>query len=143
MKEFMYDVDSGVIAAALLGSMVVRVELGYRIGLRMRHRANDDSKSHINAIQGSILGILALLLGFTFSLSLQRFDSRSEAVVEEANAIGTAWLRTQMLPEQIRVEVQATMREYAEVRVQATSISQVERAGAVSPGTGRRRAATS
>lgn len=128
MKEFMYGIDSGVIAAALLVSMVVLVEVGHRIGLRVRDRANDDSKSHISAIQGSILGILALLLGFTFSLSLQRFDSRSEAVVEEANAIGTAWLRTRMLPEQLRAEVQATMREYAEVRVQATSISQIERA---------------
>lgn len=128
MPEFMYDVRSSVIAAILLVSMIALVEVGYRLGLRKQAGVSEDSKSHINAIQGSMLGILALLLGFTFSLSLQRYDSRSAAVVEEANAIGTAWLRTQLLPAALRDEVQATMHEYTDVRVQATSISQVERA---------------
>jgi len=44
------------------------------------------------------LGLLALLLGFTFSMSMQRYDDRSQAVIEEANAIGTAVLRVQLLP---------------------------------------------
>src|SRR4051812_5901083 len=44
---------------------------------------DDDSKAHINATQSSTLGILALLLAFTFSLSLQRFDTRSDAMVDE------------------------------------------------------------
>lgn len=119
MDEMLYDIDSGLIAVALFISMAVAMELGYRIGLWTRASANDASKEHINGIQASILGILALLLGFTFSLSLQRFDSRSEAVVEEANAIGTAYLRAQLLPTPLRADVQAQLRNYVDLRVQA------------------------
>jgi len=119
MNELLYDIDSGLIAVALFISMALAMELGYRIGLWNKMTANDASKEHINSIQASILGILALLLGFTFSLSLQRFDSRSEAVVEEANAIGTAYLRAQLLPTPLRGEVLALMRNYVDLRVQA------------------------
>ena len=46
-----------------------------------------------------MLGLLALLLGFTFSMAVDRFDARRAVVLEEANAIGTAYLRTQVLDE--------------------------------------------
>lgn len=127
MKEHLYGIDSGVIAAVLFVSMVVVIELGYRLGLRRQHAETEDSKSHINAIQGSMLGILALLLGFTFSQSLQRFDSRSEAVVEEANAIGTAWLRAQLLPDAVRGDTQALLRAYVDARVAASTRSDVQK----------------
>ena len=87
---------------------------------------DDDSKTHINATQSSTLGILALLLAFTFSLSLQRFDTRSDAMVDEANAIGTAYLRAQMLPAPLRDETRALLREYVDVRVKAGTLSVVE-----------------
>jgi hypothetical protein len=98
MSEFVYATDSALIAALLFVSMALAIELGYRIGLTRKASADDAARAHVNAIQASIMGILALLLGFTFSLSLQRFDSRSAAVVDEANAIGTTWLRAQLLP---------------------------------------------
>jgi uncharacterized membrane protein (Fun14 family) len=128
MTELMYDVNSGVIAGVLFGSMLLAIEIGLRIGFRAKNSSNEASRSHVNAIQSSILGILALLLAFTFSLSLQRFDSRSEAVVNEANAIGTAYLRAQLLPTSLRDEVQTALREYLDLRVQAGSVSVVERA---------------
>jgi hypothetical protein len=83
----------------------VGIEMSYRMGLRTRVSADEASKAHINTIAASLLGILALLLGFTFSLSLQPFDSRSAAVVDEANAIGTAYLRAQLLPASVRSDV--------------------------------------
>ena len=121
----MYDIHSGLIAVALFISMALAIEVGFRFGLRAQPSANEASKAHINAIQSSILGILALLLGFTFSLSLQRFDSRSEAMVDEANAIGTAYLRAQLLPPAVRGKVQTLLREYVDLRVQASRISVV------------------
>jgi hypothetical protein len=127
MNEHLYGIDSFVIAVALFVSMVIVMEIGFRLGLLRQHAESEDSKAHINAIQGSMLGILALLLGFTFSQSLQRFDSRSEAVVEEANAIGTAWLRAQFLPEAVRGETQNLLRAYVDLRVAASSISEVDR----------------
>ena len=129
MREFMYDLNSVWIAGILFVSMVVAVEAGYRIGLRTRAAASDSSKAHISAVQASLLGILALLLGFTFSLSLQRFNSRSEAVVDEANAIGTAYLRAQLLPAPLRDDLQKALRDYLDLRVEAGSFSLADHAG--------------
>ena len=64
-----------------------------------------------------------MLLGFTFSLALQRYDKRAEAVVEEANAIGTAYLRAEMLPESVRGDVRAGLRHYVDLRVSASGVS--------------------
>ncbi|MGE0623495.1 MAG: hypothetical protein AB7I04_16535 [Pseudomonadales bacterium] len=122
MKEFMYDIDSYLIAAILLFSMAFVIEVGYRTGLKLQWGQNDSSKAHVNAILASLLGILALLLGFTFSLSLQRFDSRSAAVVEEANAIGTAWLRADLLPDAFRDDARQQLERYIDVRVRASEI---------------------
>jgi len=124
MKELMYDINAGLIAAVLLAVVLAAIEIGFRIGRRNRGAAlDDDDKAHINATQASTLGILALLLAFTFSLSLQRFDTRSDAMVDEANAIGTAYLRAQMLPAPVRDETQALLRDYVDVRVEAGHVS--------------------
>jgi uncharacterized membrane protein (Fun14 family) len=128
MNEFMYDINTALIAALLFISMAVAMEAGYRIGLGRKGPVNEDRKTHINAIQAAILGILALLLGFTFSLSLQRFDSRSEAVVNEANAIGTAWLRAQLLPIAARAPSQDLLRRYLDLRVEAGAVPLDQRA---------------
>jgi len=63
-------------------------------------RANTDEGLHsrVSALQAALLGLLALLLGFTFSMALTRFDTRKELVLEEANAIGTTYLRARLLP---------------------------------------------
>src|SRR5215203_7501334 len=127
MKELMYDINAGLIAIALLAIVLVAIEAGYRLGRRSHATVtDDDAKTHINATQSSTLGILALLLAFTFSLALQRFDTRSDAMVDEANAIGTAYLRAQMLPPPLRDETRALLREYADVRVEAGALSVVE-----------------
>ena len=128
MNELLYEVNTGLIAAVLFISMVLAIEAGYRIGFARQHERGEAFRTHINGLQASILGILALLLGFTFSLALQRFDSRSEAVVDEANAIGTTWLRAQLLPLPVRAEVQALLREYVDTRVQAGSVTLADRA---------------
>jgi hypothetical protein len=119
----MYNINSGLIAFVLFASMVGLIELGFRLGQRKNHTATADSKTHINTIQSAILGILALILGFTFSLSLQRFDSRSEAVAAEANAIGTTYLRAQLLPAPVRADARATLRNYIDLRVQEGKVS--------------------
>lgn len=119
----MYYINSVLIAFMLFISMVATIEIGYRIGVKRQTVTNEASKIHLNSIQASIIGILALLLGFTFSLSLQRYDGRSEAVVDEANAIGTTYLRTQLLPKTLRKDVQASLRQYVDLRVQEGKVS--------------------
>lgn len=66
----------------------------------------------------SALGLLALLIGFTFSLTLQRYDARRELVISEANALGTTWLRTQLLEDSDRDRLQTLLRRYVHVRIE-------------------------
>jgi len=80
------------------------------------------AKAQTNAIQAAMLGLLALLLCFTFTMALQRFDSRSQAVLNEANAIGTAYLRTQLLPEAQRERAKEMIADYVQLRVDASTV---------------------
>lgn len=128
MSEVLYRIDSGWIAAVLLVTMLAAIEAGYRIGARRKAGGNDDLKEHVNGLQSAVLGILALLLGFTFSLALQRFDERSQAVVGEANAIGTAALRAQLLPAALRTDTLGQLREYVDLRVRASAVPLDDRA---------------
>jgi len=119
----MYDENSALIAAILYVSIVLAIELGHLLGRRIQRFATEPSKAHVNAIQASLLGVLALLLGFTFSLSLQRFNDRSEAIVDEANAIGTAYLRAQLLPASVRDDVKRSLRDHLDLRVHAGAVT--------------------
>lgn len=96
----------------------IAIEGGYRLG-RWRHAyATDERDQPVGAMVGSILGLLALLLAFTFSLAAGRFDDRRQVVLEEANAIGTAYLRTELLPEPHRTDAARLLRQYVDVRVE-------------------------
>ena len=124
MNEFFYGQSSGAIAGVLVVVMAIATEAGYRLGRRVGSSSDDEPyRSHINGLQASLLGVLALLLGFTLSLALQRFDHRSETVVEEANAIGTAYLRSQILTPALRDEVLKSFQRYIDLRVREGAIS--------------------
>ncbi|MEZ5460371.1 hypothetical protein [Dokdonella sp.] len=122
MLDLIFQQNSLLISAGIFAGMVLAVEFGYRLGRPVQGRESDTTRTHINAIQGSLLGFLALILGFTLSLSLQRYDMRSQAVVDEANAIGTTWLRAQLLPDSVRTQVQDRLRQHVDLRVRAGSI---------------------
>ena len=79
-----------------------------------------------NAVLVSMLGLLALLLAFTFSAALQRYEDRSQTVVAEANAIGTTYLRARLLPKEMPDVVQALLRQYLDVRIQEGRIDATE-----------------
>jgi hypothetical protein len=125
MREHLYGVPSELIALALFVLMALAMEFGFRVG--QRAKAVEAVKEHINQIQGAMLGILALLLGFTFSLALQRYDNRAEAVTDEANAIGTAQLRLQLLPPPARDEARALLARYVDVRIKTGALTQLQR----------------
>jgi len=121
-EEFLYNFSSASIILILFFLILISNEIGYRLGTRATGGANEALKSQTNAIQASVLGLLALLLGFTFTMALQRFDTRSQAVVEESNAIGTAYLRTQLLPEPLHSETEALFRQYVDLRLIASKV---------------------
>jgi hypothetical protein len=103
------------IAAALL---LASAEFGFRSGLRL-HRTKDEArKGQIGGIQGAMLGLLALLLGFTFAMAAGRYESRRSLVLQEANAIGTTYLRASLLPEAHKAAVESLLRRYVDVRLE-------------------------
>lgn len=122
-REFMYDIDTAYLVFGLLILMLVAMGTGFVIGQRRNAVASDEFRNQTTAVQGSLLGLLALLLGFTFSLGLSRHDARSEAVVVEANAIGTAWLRISYLPDTLQPEARADLRRYLRLRIEAGAVT--------------------
>jgi hypothetical protein len=86
-------------------------EIGRMIGVRV------GAKGDTSTLEASILGLLALIIGFTFAMALTRADARREAVVSEVNAIGTTALRARLLPAPHNSETLKLLREYVQVRV--------------------------
>jgi hypothetical protein len=84
------------LAVGLFVSMLVLLELGRRLGLR--RLAAGTEGAGVSVIDGAVFALSGLLLAFTFSGAASRFDTRRSPVVEEADAIGTAYLRLDPLP---------------------------------------------
>lgn len=124
--EVLYNIDTTYLMIGMLVCMALAIFLGAAAGRARAERTTPEGKAHISALQASLLGLMALLLGFSLSLALGRYDSRSAAVVTEANAIGTAWLRTDLLPEPDRRQVRAALAHYVAIRAQAGSVTLVD-----------------
>lgn len=102
-----------IVGAILLAAS----EFGFRIGLRL-HRAKDESrKGSIAGTLGAVLGLLGLLLGFTFAMAAARYESRRSLVLQEANAIGTTYLRAAFLPTPHQADVEQLLRRYVDARL--------------------------
>ncbi len=127
-QQFLYDFSSPAITLALFLLIVVANETGFRLGRYIQSRTDDEIKTLTGSIQASILGLLALLLGFTFSMSMQRFDSRSQALIAEANAIGTVVLRADLLPEQHRQTTRRMLEQYVDLRIEVSRVDLTRRA---------------
>jgi hypothetical protein len=117
-KELLYNLDLWFIFGVSIVFFLMGDEVGFRLGRRKRPTVSEDARSQIITIQGAMLGLLALLLGFTFSMAMSRFEVRKQQVLEESNAIGTTYLRAQLMPEPPRKEVSNLLRHYVEVRLQ-------------------------
>src|SRR5262245_27219596 len=97
---------------------LVALEVGYRLGQRRQDRTDEPDKSHTSALQGATLGLLALLLGFTFAMAVSRFDNRKTVIVDQANAIGTAELRGRLLGSPYAEKAAPLFRAYVDAWVQ-------------------------
>ena len=120
--EFLYPHSSPLIAGLLFLVIVLCNEAGYHIGRFVQEHTDSEIKALTGSIQASILGLLALLLGFTFSMAMQRYDSRSMALIDEANALGTALLKVQLLPPQEQPEARELLHRYIDLRIETGSI---------------------
>jgi hypothetical protein len=100
------------------------VEAGYRLGAYRRIHLPEQG-SPVGAMAAAMLGLLAFMLAFTFGLAATRFDERRHTILDESNAIGTTYLRAEMLPSPNREQVRTLLREYVDARVQGIATGQV------------------
>jgi hypothetical protein len=105
------------IAGGLFLGMLAFQELGRRIG--QKRLARDRERLGAGAVEGAVFGLLGLLVAFTFSGAASRFDDRRHLVTEEANAIGTAWLRLDLLPANAQPALRDLFRQYLDSRLEA------------------------
>lgn len=108
---------SFLLAFALFAAMLGLLFLG-RYLARLRN-AHDEVETGIGPVNAAIFGLLGLMIAFVFSGAAQRFDERRDLIVEEANAIGTAWLRLDVLPAEAQPDLRRMMRDYADARIAA------------------------
>src|SRR6516162_6509116 len=94
------------------------VEFGYRLGKYRRSHHETEKEAPLGTMVGAELALLAFILAFTFGLAAARFDTRRQVVLDEANAIGTTYLRAGMLPERAE-QIRALLRDYVDVRLEA------------------------
>jgi hypothetical protein len=91
------------------------------VGRRLGTTAAKVARPQLGALEGAILGLLALMISFTFSMALARFDDRRQAVLGEANAIGTTALRAQLLPAPLATEALGLLKEYTGLRFESVN----------------------
>ncbi len=116
-SSWLYQLSSLTITSCVTLLMVAFYIWGYRLKMKKIRRHPEYSDEGFGAIQGSLLGLLALLLSFTFSMSSSRHDNRYEVMVAEANNIGTAILRADLFPDTIRRQFRAGFSDYVAARI--------------------------
>jgi hypothetical protein len=108
-----------------LASMMLFTELGFQLGGWRGKGGKQETESPVGSIVGAQLGLLAFLLAITFSLAITRFEERRQVLLNESNAIGTAYLRADMLPEPDRADVRRLLTEYVDVRISAVVTGEI------------------
>jgi hypothetical protein len=105
-------------ALGLLLGMVLMMEVGRRVGVRRLAADPQAALSGTGAVGGAVFGLLGLLVAFTFSGAAARCDARRELIVSETNAIGTAYLRLDLLPESAQAPLRDLFRQYVDCRIE-------------------------
>jgi hypothetical protein len=120
MVEWLNTAPIPLLGLIFLIAMFGAAYLGRRV-YEHTPQPQDDKDGGESYSVSAILGLLALLTGFTFSLAIDRFETRRELVREHANAVGTAYLRVQLLPEPHRTRLSGLIMEYADNAVALAS----------------------
>ena len=116
-QGLLYSHSSILIIAILFILIVAANEVGFRVGRFHQAYTDANIKALTAGIQASVLGILALLLSFTFTMSMARYDNRNHALIDEANAIETSMYRVTLLPDKYQNEAHELFRKYLDLRV--------------------------
>jgi hypothetical protein len=125
------------IAIFLLSIVVTTIASEVGVRLVTRARLNVGDLSQFGIIQTATLTLVGLVIGFTFSMAVSRYDQRKNLEEEEANAIGTEYLRAGLLPEADAARVRARLKEYLSQRIAWYTTTDDARLRALDAATGR------
>ena len=104
-------------AGGLLVVILALLEVGRRIGIHRRKVDPESASAGLGTVDGAVFGLMGLLIAFTFSGAAARFDVRRQLVGEEANAIGTAYLRLELLSQSAQPVLRQDFRDYLDARL--------------------------
>ena len=107
----------GIILLATIIAVLIAIRCGYWLGRAARRHGDGEKLPPVSTIVGAALGLLSFILAFTFGIASGRYDSRKALVRNEANAIGTTWLRADFLPEPDRSRARTLLRAYVDNRL--------------------------
>ena len=105
------------IAALFFVGSLILLRLGQRLGLQYRKRSGTEGTGGLATVEGAIFGLMGLLLAFTISGALQRFDDRRQLVIQEATAATTAYDRLSLLGGDDARRLQSGLKEYVRARI--------------------------
>jgi hypothetical protein len=108
-----------LLAGGLFIGMLALLEIGRRVGARRAAVEGEAAHAGAGVVDGAVFALLGLLIAFTFSGATSRFDERRKLIVEEANAIGTAYLRIDLLPAAAQGDLRESFRRYLDARLAA------------------------
>src|SRR5262245_8604715 len=108
---------AALFSIALAIGMVVLLEVGRRLAAQRLARDPEGVRAGLGAVDGAVFALLGLLVAFTFSGAAMRFDARRNLIIDEANAIGTAHLRLDLLPAVAQPDVREKFRRYVDARL--------------------------
>jgi hypothetical protein len=106
---FLFVITVGFVFLSIVG--------GYYLGNYIRSRKNEKGTS-LGSIIGAMLGLLAFILAFTFGIASSRFDARKQLLLDQTNALGTAFLRTDFLADPQGTETRKLLRKYVDILVE-------------------------
>jgi hypothetical protein len=108
-----------------LAIVLLAVEVGFRLGRRRSRQSEHEKESLVGAAVAATLALVGFMLAFTFGIAGSRFDTRRQAVLEEANAIGTTYLRAGVLPGDCGKNIRGILREYVDSRLHAVQTGNI------------------
>jgi hypothetical protein len=101
-----------------LVSMLILLEIGRRLGIRRRSNESEVERDSLNTLENAMFALFGLVVAFTFAGAASRFNEKRALIAEEANSIGTAYLRLHLLSQDVRPGLQELFRRYVDSRLE-------------------------
>ena len=117
----MHSLPLWAIFSIIVAMSLLAIELGFRFARWVKRGEKKETEGDVGGIVAALLGLLAFILAFSFSITTNRFDTRKQLVLDEANALSTTYLRAGLVPEAQSVAIKSLLEEYTGLRVKVVA----------------------